>query len=192
MPACSAPTWLTRGSSSADGRVSGASSSAPVASAASTACCVDLASCSSRSASESWADTSHCQWAQRSGFGRPRSPLRLAARPFGADLMGSINAEHAGHWLKRAPLAPCAQGLLAARHSVEGRRAHRGSGPFDGGAAARASWRPLHGKHASGGWGGGREREGLHGSDCVDTFVCESAHQDRIKHDCKSLVRPYR
>ena len=192
MPACSAPTWLTRGSSSANGRVSWASSSAPVASAASLACCGDLASCSSRSASESWADRSLCQWAQLSGFGRRRSPLCLAAQLLGANIMGTIDVERAGHRLETVPLARCAQRLLAAQQSVEGWRVHRGSGPFDGGAAARAAWQPLNGKHASGGWGGGREREGLHGSDCVDTFVCESAHQDRIRHDCKSLVRPYR
>ena len=176
MPARSAPTWLTRGSSAANGGVSGLSSSATVASTASTARCVDMAACSSRSASESWADISQWQWSQLSGFGLQRSVLCLVARPLVADPMDAIDDERAVHRLEMVPLAPCAQRLLPAEQSVKGRRAHRDLGPFGGGASARAACRPLDGMHASGGRAGRGRRGGLHGFNYVDSFLGESAH----------------
>lgn len=170
MPARSAPTWQTRGSSAVHSGVSGLSSSASVARTASTARCVDMASCSSGSASESWADRSQWQWSQLSGFGLQRTVLCLAAQPLAADPMDAIDDERAMHRLEMVPLAPCAQRLLPAEQLVKCRRVHRDLGPFGGGDSARAACLPASGRHARV-WRVGRagERGGLHA--CMDSIV---------------------
>ena len=122
MSACSSPTWLMRGSSATNGEGSRLSYSWAVTVTASMACCVDLAPCSSRSTSESWAGTSHLLWSQLSKFGLRRSDLCLAVRSLIASRMDTIGFGCAGQRLETVPFACCAR-EAASSQSVGRRRA---------------------------------------------------------------------